>query len=643
MSQRRLTSTPPISPSSSDANCPDTGSRDARAFVTSRKHAKWRALSCALLCGALIASCSRPREEHSSESGSPAPSASVSYGDKTVLSFDLSAGAPESTDAGGLFGIPPSRTYVGLISALKDAQDTEDVGAIYVSLGGGSLDWARAEELGRLFETLREGGKPVVCHAHAFGNSLSLFAARACDRIWLSPAGDVETVGLAGQIVFLKGVLDKLGVQADFLHMGKYKSFAEQFTREEPSPEARESLTVVLGSIRTTWIDSVKKQRPGAEVALEDGPWSADQAKTKKLIDDIGYESDALKDAKQRGTADKVRGVFGPNSSGGGGGNGLAALIRSISGANRRAAGADRIAVVPAVGGIAMGSGGFGGGIAASSLTKTLRRLAKDDSVKAVVLRIDSPGGSALASDLLWHELMQVREKKPLIASVGSMAASGGYYMACAANEIFAERTSIVGSIGVVGGKFTFNEALASQGINAVTIPASPEPSAKARAAFMSPLEPWDDATRERMRQLMEGTYQLFLKRVADGRGLKVSDVEPNAQGRIWSGSQGKDKRLVDTLGGLRDAIERAKVLAKLEGDVPLTVEGGADGLFDILGGNDNASAEQLLAAAERAIAERESWLGKVTEPMLPHAQAFSPVLSGEHTLATLPYALILR
>lgn len=566
----------------------------------------------------------------------------MSYGDKIVLSFDLSSGAPESTDAGGLFGIPPSRTYVGLISALKDAQETDDVGSVFVNLGGGSLDWARAEELGRAFEKLSEGGKPVVCHAHAFGNSVSLFALRACDRVWLSPAGDVETVGLAGQIVFLKGVLDKLGVQADFLHMGKYKSFAEQFTREDPSPEARESLTGVLASIRTTWIDSVKKQRPGAEAALEDGPWSAEQAKQKKLIDEIGYESDALEDAKQRGTADKVRSVFGPKTSGGGGPN-LAALIRSISGANRRASGADRIAVVPAVGGIAMTSGGFGGGIAASSLTKTLRRLAKDDSVKAVVLRIDSPGGSALASDLLWHELMEVRAKKPLVASVGSMAASGGYYMACAANEIYAERTSIVGSIGVVGGKFTFNDALASHGINAVTIPASPDPAAKARAAFMSPLEPWDAATRERMRQLMESTYQLFLKRVADGRGLKVSEVEPNAQGRIWSGSQGKDKRLVDTLGGLRDAIDRAKVLAKLEGDVPLTVEGGGDGLFDILGGNDNASSEALTKAAERAIVERETWLGKVTEPMLPHAQAFSPVLSGEHTLATLPYALILR
>ncbi|MCA9626748.1 MAG: signal peptide peptidase SppA [Myxococcales bacterium] len=633
MSQTRLTSTRPTSPS--DPETRERGSGEPRG--------RWLGLACALVCGAVIASCSRPRQEESTGGSAAAPSASVSYGDKIVLSFDLSSGAPESTDAGGLFGIPPSRTYVGLVSALKDAGETDDVGSVFVNLGGGSLDWARAEELGRLFGKLRESGKPVVCHAHAFGNSVSLFTARACDRIWLSPAGDVETVGLAGQVVFLKGVLDKLGVQADFLHMGKYKSFAEQFTREDPSPEARESLTTVLASIRTTWIDSVKKQRPGVEAALEDGPWSADQAKQKKLVDEIGYESDALEDAKQRGTADKVRTVFGPKSSGGGGGTNLAALIRSISGANRRASGADRIAVVPAVGGIAMSSGGFGGGIAASSLTKTLRRLAKDDSVKAVVLRIDSPGGSALASDLLWHELMEVRAKKPLIASVGSMAASGGYYMACAANEIFAERTSIVGSIGVVGGKFTFNDALAEHGINAVTIPARPDPAAKARAAFMSPLEPWDDATRERMRQLMQGTYQLFLKRVADGRGLKVSDVEPNAQGRIWSGAQGKDKRLVDTLGGLRDAVERAKVLADLEGDVPLTVEGGADGLFDILGGNDNASAEQLMQAAERALAERETWLGKVTEPMLPHAQAFAPVLSGEHTLATMPYALILR
>lgn len=598
-------------------------------------------LAVAGVLGSLVA-CSRPREV-ADDAPSAAPAASdKSYGDKTVLGFDLTAGAPESSDAGGLFGIPPSRTYVGLLSALKDATEDDDVGAVFVSLGQRDIDWARAEELGRLFGKLRSAGKPVICHAHGMGNPTSLFASRACDRVWISPAGGVETVGLAGQVVFLKGVLDKLGVQADFLHMGKYKSFAEQFTREDPSPEARESLLVVLKSIRGTWIDSVKQHRAGALAALEDGPWGPEQAQANKLADAVGYETDAVKDAKERGKADKLRVVFGPNASGGGGGNGLAALIRSISGANR-SRGGDRIAVIPAVGGIAMTPGGFGGGIAASSLTKTLRRVAKDDSIKAVVLRVDSPGGSALASDLLWHELMEVRAKKPLIASVGSMAASGGYYMACAASEIFAERSSIVGSIGVVGGKFTFNEALAGQGINAVTIAARQEPGAKARAAFMSPLEPWDDATRERMRQLMSGTYDLFVKRVADGRGLKVQEVEPNAQGRIWTGVQGKDKKLVDTLGGLRDAIERARELAKLEPDAGVSVEGGSDGLLDVFGGGDDASAEQLTQVAERLIRERESWLLRVAEPLLPHAQAFAPVLSGEHTLAVLPYALVLH
>jgi len=592
---------------------------------------------------ALAIACSRPRQAaDDAPDGGTSAAVSKSYGDKTALVFDLTAGAPEASDAGGLFGLPASRTYVGLLSALKDARANKDVGAVFVNLGARDVDWARAEELGRLFGELRSSGKPVVCHAHGLGNSTSLFAARACDRIWISPAGGVETVGLAGQVIFLKGVLDKLGVQADFLHMGKYKSFAEQFTREDPSPEARESLLVVLRSIRTTWVDSVKQYRPGAEAALEDGPWGPEQAKAHKLADEIGYESDAVNDAQERGKADKVKVVFGPHASGAGGGDSLAALIRSISGANRSGRG-ERIAVVPAVGGIAMTSGGFGGGIAASSLTKTLRRVAKDDSIKAVVLRVDSPGGSALASDLLWHELMQVRAKKPLIASVGSMAASGGYYMACAASEIFAERSSIVGSIGVVGGKFTFNQALAGQGINAVTIAARQEPGAKERAAFMSPLEPWDDATRERMRQLMSGTYDLFVKRVADGRGLKVSEVEPNAQGRIWSGTQGKDKKLVDQLGGLRDAIERARELAKLGPDSAVSVEGGTDGLFDMLGGGDDASAEQLTQVAERLIRERESWLLRVAEPLLAHAQAFAPVLAGEHTLAVLPYALVLH
>ncbi|MBX3183528.1 MAG: signal peptide peptidase SppA [Polyangiaceae bacterium] len=588
--------------------------------------------------------CSRPREEAPAPGGFvPAPSASVSYGKNTVLSFDLGAGAPESTDAGGLFGLPPARTYVGLLSAIRAAREDKKAGAVLVKLGGGGLEFARAEELSREFALVRQAGKPVVCHSHGIGHGDALFVTRACDSTWLSPAGGADTVGIASQVIFMKGLLDKLGVEADFIHMGKYKSFAEQFTRDSPSEEAREALNAVLGSLRGTWLGALKQHRPGLEAVIEDGPFTAKVAKQHRLIDAVGYESEAEEHAKQRGEADQVRAVFGPGASGSGG-SGLAALVRSISGANRRSGSAARIAVVPAVGGIAMSSGGIGGGgIAKTTMTKTLRRLAEDDSVKAVVLRVDSPGGSALASDLLWEELKRLGEKKPLIASVGGMAASGGYYMAVAAREIYAERTSIVGSIGVVGGKFAIGGALAQHGIHSEIIAARPGPSAKARAAYLSPFEPWDDATRARMRELMEDTYGLFLKRVAEGRKLSVAQVEPHAGGRIWSGAQGHERKLVDHLGGLRDAIERARSLAGLPDDAPVTVEGGGESLLDVLGGDESASAEQVARAADQLTARRNQWLELVSEALLPHAQAFAPVMEGESRLLVMPYLIQLR
>jgi protease-4 len=193
------------------------------------------------------------------------------------------------------------------------------------------------------------------------------------------------------------------------------------------------------------------------------------------------------------------------------------------------------VAVIPAQGAIAMESGGAfeSGGITAKALTKTLRRLKKDESVKAVVLRIDSPGGSALASDLLWHELRELKKVKPLVVSVGGMAASGGYYMACAADRIIAEPTSIVGSIGVFGGKIVLSSALEEVGVHTETFPASPEPGAAARAAAQSPFSAWDDATRERIRAEMQSVYDLFITRVSDSRKMPREKVEEHAQGRI--------------------------------------------------------------------------------------------------------------
>jgi protease-4 len=277
---------------------------------------------------------------------------------------------------------------------------------------------------------------------------------------------------------------------------------------------------------------------------------------------------------------------------------------------------------------------GGGSGIVESRLVKTLIRLEKDDDVKAVVLRIDSPGGSALASDLLWHQLMRIRAKKPLVVSVGGMAASGGFYLASTGQVVFADASSIVGSIGVVGGKVAADHALERIGVHAETIPAKVgDPRAASRAAYESLLEPWDDATRARLLETMTGIYELFLARVAEGRHISVESVAASAEGRIFSGRDGKARGLVDELGGLTEAIARARSLAGLPTDARVAIAGEPSGLLQVLADDDpQGKTRAPLPGADAVLAA------------LPELEPFVASVAGmagrERTACALPFAL---
>ena len=563
--------------------------------------------------------------------------------DGDLLEFDLTAGAPESPANNPLFAQPASRTFVGLVRAVERAQKNEKVKGAFIRFGSDSMDWARSEELGRNFAAFRKSGKFVACHANSLSNKSVWLAAHACDEIWLSPAGEVDTVGIAGQVIYLRGVLDKFKIRADFLKMGRYKSAAETMTRTGPTPEARESLVGVLASIRGTWLDSMVRVRSDAGIkkALEDGPWDANGAKQQGLIDTIGYASQAREAIKERLGETKVRSGFGASEKG----LNIASIIRSLAGSDLGEDGADSIAVLAAQGAISMKAGGVmsSGGIVASSITKTIRRLAKDKSVKAVVLRIDSPGGSALASDLIWHELMELRKKKPLIASVGDMAASGGYYLACAADKIVAERTSIVGSIGVVGGKIVIGEALREFGINTVTFSADPNTDAGAipRGAYMSALTPWDPATRAKVQTQMESIYELFLARVASGRRTPVDEIRKIAEGRIWSGTQGLKRNLVDKLGGVSAAIALARTQADLPEDAPVRLEGASESLLErlFLTGDETAEDDVRLVL-RRFEASRSALLEILPTDLRAFVGSFGPLADGERVLTALPLGL---
>jgi protease-4 len=425
--------------------------------------------------------------------------------------------------------------------------------------------------------------------------------------------------------------------------MGKYKGGAEPLTHSEPSDATREALSSTLASIRAGWLEDVESARPGKALvaALEAGPYAPEEAKAKNLIDAVGFESDALADAKRLAKTQFVKPGFGPEA-GEGSGFDLGTLVRMLSGSSDSGSAGPHLAVVPAEGAISMEAGGplDSGGITASSLNKTLRRLRNDDSVKAVVLRIDSPGGSPLASDLIWHELMELRKKKPVVTSVGSMAASGGYYIASGTQRIFAESSSIVGSIGVFGGKVVIGPALHEVGIDSFLIPANP--AAADRAAYLSPFRMWDEPTRERVRAHMRGIYDLFIQRIVSGRNMQADVVRAAAEGRIYSGSQGKELGLVDEIGGLALAIDAARKLGKLDADIPVTVEGPREGLLDRLLLGESASESEVRAALLRFEHQR-ALLRSLPKGLRVHASSLSPLVSDETAVVALPVGITLR
>jgi protease IV len=589
------------------------------------------ALAWPLLAAALVACEGRPRSssplENHPETRHTGPSIAV---------LDLSEGMPERR-AGGWLGLSgPGASFDELVHEVEILGRDGDVRGVLVRLGTARIGLARAAEIGSLLATL--GAKlPVWCHADDYGNATLHLAGRGCKRVWVSPASSVDAIGLCAQtLYFHKLLVDEIGLDVDVLQVGKFKGAEEPFTRDGPSPDARSSLESTLADLRGAWLDGIRLGRPGvAESTLEDGPYSSQVAKERGLVDDVGYfdeARDALETASHAVRAD-VRIGAGAES---GRRDEITDVLRSIVG---DALGKAPVALVHAVGAISMDGGGVlgdGGGIVERRLVRTLTHLERDDDVKAVVLRIDSPGGSALASDLLWHELMRVRSKKLLVVSIGDMAASGGYYLASAGSVVFADATSIVGSIGVVGGKIAADRAFEKIGVHAETFPARVgDAHAAARAAYESLLLPWDDATRSRLLATMTGIYDLFLARVAEGRGIPVERVAASAEGRIFSGRDGVVRGLVDEIGGLREAIARARAMAGLSPDAGVAVAGEPDGLLRMLA-EDGSGGQSRQGAVGEALA-------RVAPDLQPFAASVAPLAGRERALCALPFALTVR
>jgi len=485
-------------------------------------------------------------------------------------------------------------------------------------------------ELRAVMLELRGAKKRLICHAENASNNTYLVLA-ACDKIAIAPLGDIAITGPTAMPIHLKGLLDKLGVQADFIHVGAYKGAAEPLTRDAPSKEMEEVLGAILDQRYATMVDIIAQDRhldPAAVKGLIDiGLFPSEQAQQAKLVDEI-TSFEMLRD-EQKAPWTKLE--LEPEHR-----DQLASylkLARFIGAMPPDRPTTDHVAVVYAVGNIIDGSGegllGARHEIASHTLVAALHALAADPAVKAVVLRIDSGGGSAQASELIWAAVADLKSKKPVIVSMSDVAASGGYYIASGATKIFALDDTLTGSIGVIGGKIAPGPALAKLGIT--TFPMGRGKHATMMASF----QPWTPDEKVTIENTMKAVYGTFKSRVAAGRHKTPDEIEPIAQGHVWTGAKAKQLGLVDEIGGLDAAIGEARKLAKLEATTDIEVYPPAPTLRDVLHGwggpslpfGLNAELAELLDPALAASAEKLLELARTFATTHVQTLAFLPEL----------------
>jgi protease-4 len=439
----------------------------------------------------------------------------------------------------------------GLWQALDRARRDDSVRAVAVRIRDLGFGMAKAQEVRRLFSSFAGARKPVACYLDTAGEgtngTLEYYVASACSEISLSPLGELSLLGLDLDAMFFRGTLEKLRIEPSFLTTGRYKSAAETYTERAHSPAAREALESVIDSFYRQIVSGIATARgvlpESVRTAIDAAPFSAARALDLRLVDRVEYP-------------DEFRARLDDEH------DGPAWVDLDAHAAGRGARADDEIAVVFALGTIVRGSGGldpWGGErfIGSESFGQLLADLEEDDGVRAVVLRIDSGGGSALASDLIHRRVELLSAAKPVVVSMSDLAASGGYYMAAKASRIYAEPATLTGSIGVVGGKFAtrrFEEEL---------LGATRDPISRgAHSGIYSPRAPFTDEERHLLGARMDEIYRRFVGVVAAGRELPTVAVERVAEGRIWTGQEARAHGLVDELGGLDAALAAARELA---------------------------------------------------------------------------------
>ena len=485
-----------------------------------------------------------------------------------VAYFDLAQPILEKPADFSIFGADTGLTLRSLVERMHKARDDKDIRAVLLTLGQPSLNFAQAQEIRDALGELRRAGKKTFVYADNYDTIGYTIATGATD-VCLLGGGEIMIPGIGMEATFYKGILDKVGVQADYVQIGEYKGAEEPYTRTSPTPELKGELTRLVDALYEQVVDGIATNRNLSKDAvrqlIDDTIVPAQAAKERGFVDHL-LDVDQLRDLLAKELGNKVDLVydFGKPQQEAVDFSNPFALLATLT-KKPEASGKPAIALIYAEGTIVDGEGEAGlfggGGVGSAPMRRALRTAAKDDNVKAVVIRIDSPGGSALASEVMWQAARHVAEKKPVIVSIGSMAASGGYYLACSGDHIFADPSAIVGSIGVVGGKFVMKGLYDKIGLTS-------EGFHRGRNAdLFSDAKPFDDRQRRLVTNWMRNTYEQFTSRIQHTRKDKIKDIDKVARGRIFLASQARDLGMVDEIGGIEAALAHAATKVNLQKD----------------------------------------------------------------------------
>ena len=493
---------------------------------------------------------------------------------KKYVAFTL-GGTYTDTKTVSTFGTSSTKTLRGLFKKLDTLKTDDEIAGIIFKIDNVGVGWATLQEIRNKLHEFREAKKETIGYLESGGNAEYLLAA-AMERVVLIPTGSLNLTGLRAEILFYKGLLEKLDIEADMLAMGKYKSGVEPYMRDGMSDAFRESMTALLDDLYAQLLDHIAENRDGITAEgvsdlVNRGPFTAEEAQQEKLVDALQYYDellDTLKTASPDEDVQVVKPDFErkrkvPDM------NSFAGLMQLFSMLNppqrsRTATAENQIALIYANGPILPDVDSLFPStsvIMPNELKEAFEKARTDDSVRGVVLRIDSPGGSALASDLIWREVMLTQREKPVVVSMGNVAASGGYYIAMAAGTIVAHPSTLTGSIGVFGGKLNMKGFYNKIGLTKEIIAHGQNATLYSDYGGFTPTE------RERVEKMMKTIYKDFVSKAAAGRDKPFDEIDKIAQGRVWTGKQAKALGLVDELGGLDTALSLAKAQAGFADD----------------------------------------------------------------------------